>query len=64
MMDHSVFHWIVVLLLIAALFRANELGEVVKRLGEHMDGRGGGKPPTHPFPAIGKIRNFAWLQKF
>jgi hypothetical protein len=56
--EFSLFHWLVVLVLIVVLYHGKSRADVVCDLGDHLNnfrggGRGGG--PSHPLPVTGTV---------
>jgi Sec-independent protein translocase protein TatA len=57
MSEFSLFHWLVVLALVAVLYHGRTVADAIRDLGDHIDnfrgGRGGG--PSHPLPVTSPV---------
>jgi Sec-independent protein translocase protein TatA len=57
MSEFSLYHWLVVLALIAVLYFGRSIADVLRDLGDQLNNfkRGGGSGPSHPLPATGAV---------
>jgi hypothetical protein len=51
--EGHLIHWLVILVVVALFYGGRKIPEVMRRLGEDINRRGG--PPTHPLPVSSPI---------
>jgi hypothetical protein len=53
--EFSLFHWLVVLVLIAVLYHGRRLADIFRDLGGRRGGGGRGDGPSHPLPVTSPV---------